>query len=94
VLHFVDNVHIIKDNLFPTPPLFQIIQTESKTGWKEMYKVFNMGHRFEIYTNAEAAKKIIEISQSFNIDAQIVGRVETFAGKKLTIKSVHGTFEY
>ena len=94
VLHFVDNVHIIKDNLFPTPPLFQIIQTESKTGWKEMYKVFNMGHRFEIYTNTEAAKKIIEISQSFNIDAQIVGRVETFAGKKLTIKSVHGTFEY
>jgi len=94
VLHFVDNVHIIKDNLFPTPPLFQIIQSESKTNWKEMYKVFNMGHRFEIYTSPEVAEKIIEISQSFNVDAQIIGRVESFNGKKLTIKSAHGTFEY
>jgi len=94
VLHFVDNVHVIKDNLFPTPPLFQIIQSESKTEWKEMYKVFNMGHRFEIYTSPEVAEKIISISQSFNIDAQIIGHVEPSEGKKLTIKSVHGTFEY
>jgi len=94
VLHFVDQVHIIKDNLFPTPQLFQIIQSESKTDWKEMYKVFNMGHRFEIYTSSEVAEKIIEISKSFNIDAQIIGKVESFEGKKLTIKSEHGTFEY
>jgi phosphoribosylformylglycinamidine cyclo-ligase len=94
VLHFVDNVHVIKDNLFPTPPLFQIIQSESKTDWKEMYKVFNMGHRFEIYTSPEVAEKIIEISDSFNIDAQIIGHVEPFIGKKLTIRSEFGTFEY
>jgi phosphoribosylformylglycinamidine cyclo-ligase len=94
VLHFVDNVHVIKDRLFPTPPLFQIIQSESKTYWKEMYKVFNMGHRFEIYTSPEVAEKIISISQSFNIDAQIIGHVEPSEGKKLTIKSEHGTFEY
>jgi phosphoribosylformylglycinamidine cyclo-ligase len=94
VLHFVDNVHIIKDNLFSIPRLFKVIQSESGTGWNEMYKVFNMGHRFEIYTNPETAEKIIEISQSFNIDAQIVGRVEPFNGKKLTIQSEFGTFEY
>lgn len=94
VLHFVDNVHIIKDNLFPTPPLFQIIQSESKTNWKEMYKVFNMGHRFEIYTSPEIAEKIISISESFNIDAQLIGRVEPCNGKKLTIQSEFGTFEY
>jgi phosphoribosylformylglycinamidine cyclo-ligase len=94
VLHFVDNVHVIKDHLFPIPPLFEIIQQESGTEWKEMYKVFNMGHRFEIYTNADVAEKIIAISKSFNIDAQIVGRVEPFEGKKLTIKSEFGTFEY
>jgi phosphoribosylformylglycinamidine cyclo-ligase len=94
ILHFVDNVHVIKDNLFPIPPLFQIIQSESGTGWKEMYKVFNMGHRFEIYPSPEVAEKIIKISQSFNIDARIVGRVEPFNGKKLTIRSEFGTFEY
>jgi phosphoribosylformylglycinamidine cyclo-ligase len=94
VLHFVDNVHVIKDTLFPTPPLFQLIQSESGTDWKEMYKVFNMGHRFEIYTSPEVAEKIISISQSFNIDAQIIGHVEPSEGKKLTIKSVNGTFEY
>jgi phosphoribosylformylglycinamidine cyclo-ligase len=94
VLHFVDKVHVIKDNLFPTPPLFQIIQSESKTDWKEMYKVFNMGHRFEIYTSPEVAVKIIKISKSFNIDSQIIGQVEPFEGKKLTIKSEFGTFEY
>jgi phosphoribosylformylglycinamidine cyclo-ligase len=94
VLHFVDDVHIIKDNMFPVPPLFEIIQEQSGTDWKEMYKVFNMGHRFEIYTNPEIAEKIISISKSFNIDAQIIGRVEHFEGKKLTIKTEKGIFEY
>jgi phosphoribosylformylglycinamidine cyclo-ligase len=94
VLHFVDNVHIIKDNLFPIPPLFKLIQEESGTDWKEMYKVFNMGHRMEIYVSAEIADSIIEISKSFNIDAQIVGRVEESQNKKLTITSPYGTFEY
>ena len=94
VLHFVENVHVIKDNLFPIPPLFKLIQEESKTDWKEMYKVFNMGHRMEIYVPEEVASSIIEISKSFNIDAQIVGRVEAHDGKKLTINSAYGTFEY
>ena len=94
VLHFVENVHIIKNNLFPIPPLFKLIQEESGTEWKEMYKVFNMGHRMEIYASPEIANSIIEISKSFNIDAQIVGRVEKNEGKKLTIESVYGTFEY
>jgi len=94
VLHFVDNVHIIKDNLFPIPPLFKLIQEESGTDWKEMYKVFNMGHRMEIYVSPEIAESIIEISKSFNIDAQIVGRVEEHVGKKLTIDSPFGSFEY
>ncbi len=94
VLHFVDNVHIIKDNLFPVPPLFKLIQEESKTDWKEMYKVFNMGHRMEIYIAPENAASIIEISKSFNIDAQIVGRVEENKGKKLTITSPFGEFIY
>lgn len=94
VLHFVDNVHVIKDNMFPVPPLFRIIHEQSGTDWKEMYKVFNMGHRFEIYTKPEVAQKIIEIANSFNIDAQIVGRVESFEGKKLTIKTDKGTFFY
>jgi len=94
VLHFVDNVHVIKDNLFPVPPLFRIIQEQSGTGWKEMYKVFNMGHRFEIYTSPAVADEIISIAGSFNIDAQIVGRVEPFEGKKLTIKTEEGTFFY
>ncbi|MBI1836131.1 MAG: phosphoribosylformylglycinamidine cyclo-ligase [Flavobacteriia bacterium] len=94
VLHFVNDVHVIKDNLFPIPPLFKLIQEESKTDWKEMYKVFNMGHRMEVYVNQEVAQLIIEISKSFNIDAQIVGRVEKNEGKKLTIQSEYGTFEY
>lgn len=94
VLHFVNNVHVIKDQLFSIPPLFEIIQKESKTDWKEMYKVFNMGHRFEIYTNPEIANEIISISKSFNVDAKIVGRVESFEGKKLTIESEFGKFEY
>ena len=94
VLHFVDNVHVIKDNMFPVPPLFKLIQEQSGTDWKEMYKVFNMGHRFEIYCSADVAEEIIEISKSFNIDAQIIGKVEPFEGKKLTISSEKGTFEY
>lgn len=94
VLHFVDNVHVVKDNLFPVPPLFQLIQENSKTDWKEMYQVFNCGHRMEIYVPKEIAQDIIEISKSFNIDAQIVGRVEASDNKKLTIVSEYGTFEY
>jgi phosphoribosylformylglycinamidine cyclo-ligase len=94
VLHFVENVHIIKNNLFPIPPLFKLIQEESGTEWKEMYKVFNMGHRMEIYVTPEIAQSIIDISKSFNIDAQIVGRVEKNDGKKLTIESPFGEFIY
>ena len=94
VLHFVKDVHVIKDNLFPLPPLFKLIQEESGTDWKEMYKVFNMGHRMEVYVSPEIAESIIEISKSFNIDAQIVGRVEKNNGKKLTITSPYGVFEY
>lgn len=94
VLHFVDNVHVIKDNLFAVPPLFKLIQENSKTDWKEMYQVFNCGHRMELYVPAEVAQDIIEISKSFNIDAQIVGRVEKSDSKKLTITSEYGTFEY
>ncbi len=94
VLHFVDKVHVIKDNMFPVPPLFKMIQEQSGTDWKEMYKVFNMGHRFEIYCSAEVAEEIIKISESFNIDAQRIGRVEPFEGKKLTIRSEKGEFIY
>jgi len=94
VLHFVDNVHVIKDNLFPVPPLFKLIQEQSKTDWKEMYQVFNCGHRMEIYVPAAIANNIIEISKSFGVDAQIVGRVEASENKKLTIQSEYGVFEY
>jgi phosphoribosylformylglycinamidine cyclo-ligase len=94
VLHFAKDVHIIKDNLFDTPPLFKLIQEESKTDWKEMYKVFNMGHRLEIYVDPKHADDLIAISKSFNIDAQIVGRVEGNNGKKLTIKKGSETFIY
>lgn len=94
VLHFVNNVHVVKDNLFETPLLFKIIQEESQTDWKEMYKVFNMGHRMELYVKPELADEIIEISKSFGVNAQIVGRVEKSDTKKLTIKSPYGTFEY
>jgi phosphoribosylformylglycinamidine cyclo-ligase len=94
VLHFVDNVHVIKDNLFPVPPLFRMIQEESGTDWKEMYKVFNMGHRMEIYVSPETADTIIEISRSFGIEAQIVGRVETHEGKRVTVRSEVGEFIY
>ncbi|MBE6299525.1 MAG: phosphoribosylformylglycinamidine cyclo-ligase [Bacteroidales bacterium] len=94
VLHFVDNVRVVKDNLFPVPPLFKTIQEQSGTDWKEMYKVFNMGHRMEIYLSPEYAEEVIAISKSFNIDAQIVGRVEASEKKELIIKSEFGTFEY
>jgi phosphoribosylformylglycinamidine cyclo-ligase len=94
VLHFVsDNCKVVKDNMFPVPPLFRAIQEESQTDWSEMYKVFNMGHRLEVYVSPEMAEKVIEISKSFNIDAQIVGHIEE--GKKsLTIKSEFGEFNY
>ncbi len=94
VLNFVENLHIIKDQLFATPPLFEIIQQESQTNWQEMYQVFNMGHRFEIYTDESAASEMIAIAQSFRVDAQIIGRVESSEQKKLTIQSQHGKFVY
>ncbi|MDQ3046001.1 MAG: AIR synthase-related protein [Bacteroidota bacterium] len=94
VLHFVDTVHVIKDNLFPVPPLFKLIQEQSGTSWQEMYKVFNMGHRMEIYVPKEIAENIIEISKSFGVDARIVGRVEASSKKQLTIISDKGTFLY
>jgi phosphoribosylformylglycinamidine cyclo-ligase len=94
VLHFVNDVHIIKDNLFEVPPLFVAIQQESKTDWKEMYRVFNMGHRMEIYTDENTAKSIIDIAAQYNMDAQIVGRVEASAEKKLTIKANGEEFIY
>nr|WP_314774713.1 AIR synthase related protein [uncultured Porphyromonas sp.] len=94
VLHFVDKVHVIKDKLFPTPPLFELIQQESGTPWQEMYKVFNMGHRMELYVAPEDAARIIEISESFGVEAQIVGRVEAAERKQLTIHSPYGTLSY
>ena len=93
VLHFIDDLHVVKDNLFATPPLFRMIQAESRTDWHEMYKVFNMGHRMEIYTDEQTARGIIDISRSFGVEAQLIGHVE--AGRKqVTVKSEHGTFEY
>ena len=94
ILHFIENLHIIKDGLFETPPLFKLIQKESGTSWKEMYQVFNMGHRMELYVPAEIAADIIQISKSFDVDAQIIGRVEASENKKLTITSPHGEFQY
>lgn len=94
VMHFVENKHVIKDNLFPVPPLFRLISEQSGTDWKEMYKVFNMGHRMEIYVAPEYAQEIIEISESFGIEARIIGRVEDAAENRLTITSEFGTFEY
>ncbi len=94
ILHFVDGVHVIKDNLFPIPPLFRTIQEQSKTEWKEMYKVFNCGHRFEVYLPEEYAQQVIDISKSFGIDAQIIGRIEQSDHTHLTIHSEYGVFEY
>lgn len=94
VLHFIDNLKVTKDNLFPVPPLFKTIHEQSGTDWKEMYKVFNMGHRLEVYVSPEYAQQVIEISKSFNIDAQIVGRIEAADKKELIIESEFGTFKY
>lgn len=94
ILHFIDNLHIVKDNMFAIPPLFKLIQEQSNTDWKEMYQVFNCGHRMELYVSPEIANDIIAISKNFNVDAQIIGRVEASKEKKLTIKSEYGIFEY
>ncbi|RVU03187.1 phosphoribosylformylglycinamidine cyclo-ligase [Mucilaginibacter limnophilus] len=94
VLHFIDNLHVIKDNLLPVPPLFKLIHEESKTSWQEMYKVFNMGHRMELYVPAEYANDIISISKSFNIEAQVIGRVEAAEKKQVTVQSEFGKFIY
>ena len=94
ILHFVENLHIIKDNLFEVPPLFQLIQEQSKTNWREMYQVFNCGHRMELYVPADIAEDLIKISESFGVEAQIVGRVEKADAKKLSIKGTNGNFEY
>lgn len=94
ILHFIDNFHVIKDNLFPTPPLFKLIQEESNTDWEEMYKVFNMGHRMEIYIDQEYAHDIIKISRSFGVDAQIIGHVIESDKKQVTIQSDYGNFVY
>ena len=94
ILHFIDNLHVVKDNMFSVPPLFKLIQEQSKTDWKEMYQVFNCGHRMEIYTSPEVAEDIINISKSYQVDAKIIGRVEASDVKKLTIKSDYGVFEY
>lgn len=94
ILHFIDNLHVVKDNLFEVPPLFKMIREQSNTNWKEMYQVFNCGHRMELYVPSEIADDLISISKSFGVDAQVVGRVEASVEKKLTIKSEFGTFEY
>lgn len=94
VLHFIDNLHVVKNNLFPIPPLFKLIQAESGTSWQEMYKVFNMGHRLEVYLSPEHAQRVIEIAQSFGIQAQIIGYVEANEGKKVTVRSEFGEFVY
>ena len=94
ILHFVENLHIIKDNMFAIPPLFKLIQKQSGTDWKEMYQVFNCGHRMELYVDEQVANEIISITKSFDVDAQIIGRVESSENKKLTIQSQYGKFEY
>ncbi|MDC0006839.1 AIR synthase-related protein [Winogradskyella sp.] len=94
ILHFIDHLHIVKDNMFAVPPLFKLIQEQSKTDWKEMYQVFNCGHRMELYVKPDVAQDIIAISKSFNVDAKIIGRVEASEKKQLTIKSTYGTFSY
>lgn len=94
ILHFVEKLHVIKDNLFELPPLFKLIQEESGTSWKEMYQVFNMGHRMELYVDEPVAQEIIAIANSFNVEAQIIGRVEAATSKKLSIESTFGSFEY
>ena len=94
IMHFIDNLHVVKDDMFALPPLFRIIHEQSDTDWKEMYKVFNMGHRFEIYTDVKNARQIIDIARSFNLEAKIIGHCEPSDTKRLTINSEFGTFEY
>ncbi len=94
VLHFIDNLHVVKDNMFPVPPLFRLIHEQSGTDWKEMYKVFNMGHRMEIYTDEATAQGIIDICHGFNVEAQIIGHCEAHEGPQVTVKSDKGTFVY
>ena len=94
ILHFIDNLHVIKDNLFEIPIVFDLIQSESSTSWKEMYQVFNMGHRMELYVDNKYSDEIIKISKSFGVDAKVIGRVESSTEKKLTISSKYGKFEY
>ena len=94
ILHFIDELHVIKDNLFDAPPLFSLIQEQSDTDWQEMYKVFNCGHRMELYVDKGIAEDLITISKSFDVDARIIGRVEESTAKKLTIQSPFGTFTY
>jgi phosphoribosylformylglycinamidine cyclo-ligase len=94
VLHFIENLHVIKDNLFGVPPLFKLIHEQSGTDWKEMYKVFNMGHRMELYTEEKYADQIIDISKSFGVDAKIIGRVESASHKQVTLKTASGEFVY
>jgi phosphoribosylformylglycinamidine cyclo-ligase len=94
ILHFIDDLHIVKNNMFTVPPLFKLIQEQSKTDWKEMYQVFNCGHRLELYVAKEVADSLIAIASKFNVEAQIIGHVEASPEKKLTIKSEYGTFEY
>ena len=94
ILHFVDQLHIVKNNMFELPPLFKLIQEQSNTDWREMYQVFNCGHRLEVYTDQNTAEQIISISKEFNVAAQVIGHVEASTSKKLTIESPYGTFEY
>ncbi|NLE33111.1 MAG: phosphoribosylformylglycinamidine cyclo-ligase, partial [Bacteroidales bacterium] len=94
ILHFIDDLHVIKDNLFPVPPLFKLIQAESGTGWKEMYQVFNMGHRLEVYVKPDKAEAVLALAAELGLDARIVGRVETSVKKMVTISSPFGTFKY
>ena len=94
IMHFIDNLHIVKDNMFSLPPLFRIIQEQSGSSWEEMYKVFNMGHRFEIYTDEKNADEIISIAAGFNLDARVIGHCEPSDKKMLTINSENGSFVY
>ena len=94
ILHFIENLHVVKNNMFPVPPIFDLIKHESNTSWKEMYKVFNMGHRMELYLNKDIAKDIIAIANSFNLDAKVIGYVSSSESKKLTIQSPEGEIVY
>ena len=94
ILHFVNKLHIVKDNMFPIPPIFQLIKNESNVSWEEMYKVFNMGHRMELYLNKDVSKEIIAIAKAFNLDAQIIGYVDKSSKKELTIKSPDRLIRY